>query len=130
MYTWVIDYFYIFIIISTTFSLPILALTLKKKYNYFFLVCITYLLMCFFIILFFYLKDIHRDLIESICFEYPTTYIKINAPEGCADYKIDNGIGWSLKAIFWFILGIFYLIGINILFYITVYIKKRINKKV
>jgi hypothetical protein len=116
MFTWIPEYLYISLIIIIFFVSPIIVWTLlKKRKKSTNIIKMIFLSLIFFILIatvIFLLKQKHIDIVQDICFEFPTNQYKISdkIPQGCYDFDITKymGVGWPVSLFFWSILELIY----------------------
>jgi len=124
-----IKYGYIVILAITFLLLPLVFLK-KLKSNFRKILGSFFINLLFFIIfvfIWFWLQDIHIEIIEKNCFEYPVMTYRENIDQACYLFKPSEyiGIGWVLKAIFW---SFVYLIYLSVV-YIIYFVKNMKNRK-
>lgn len=119
LYLWALDYFYISCVVLSILVSPFLCFHLYKRINKskLLILLFTFLLLSLSIVFFFWIKSLHLDMVVNICFEYPSMIYKdSNIPKECYKFEYNKytGVGWTLSAILWMILGFIYLCFTNI----------------
>jgi hypothetical protein len=119
MYILILKYGYLFGIIFFFFLSPIITFKIDQKifknknlYRVFF---INLLIFSIAVVILLYIKSLHIHMFEDTCFEYPIMVYKDSLiPKECYSFNIMKyqGIGWTIKSIFWIVLEFFYLLFI------------------
>lgn len=133
MYTWSFDYFYPIVLSLSILLSPFVGYYVFKKIfknrNKLFILLFNFVFLVILLVFFTYMKEIHTDIIENLCFDLPYgSYKNESIPQGCYEYKKDYGIGWPLKVMFSMLYGFVYLIMINIFWLIYEKFKHIKNK--
>ena len=123
MYTWIIDYVYMIVIIAFFLLLPFYSDRINKylfkNKNIYSAFVINMFIFSIMIVGLLYLREFHIDTILNICFDMPVIMYKDNIPQGCYGFDMSKyqGVGWLVTAMFWIVLEVLY-------FLVIIFIKK------